>query len=394
MEDRRGDEGIRPRLGILLAIIAATAAITRAAEERLEIPGLREPVEIVCAIGGGSPTSTPGASTTSSWRRDTTPPATGSSSWSSGGDGRPGRWRRSRGPGRWPATSARACCGSAATWRRSWTITIPAAPRSSGRSCGGSTPTSSGPSASRRGCRSSSASWASSRGGGRPRSWSRGTTGCIATSPRRWSTPSSSTCWAPARAGSCSNLHPGQPDARARPALDLSIISDALLETYRASRAPGPVPARGRRARVPRRGVAQGPRPPGDRRRRRRSIRLRASAGRRSRRAGEQQLGDRRRADVLRRRGHGQRPAPEPAVAVAPLLGPPRPRPAGTSSAPASRPCPASRSAITSTVPGDSRSSRSTRKTSTSTRPTPRTRRDTDIAAAGSRCGRSGRRSR
>ena len=47
MEDRRGDEGIRPRLGILLAIIAATAAITRAAEERLEIPGLREPVEIL-----------------------------------------------------------------------------------------------------------------------------------------------------------------------------------------------------------------------------------------------------------------------------------------------------------------------------------------------------------
>ena len=69
-------------------------------------------------------------------------------------------------------------------------------------------------------------------------------------------------------------------------------------------------------------------------------------------------------------------------------------RPAGTSSAPASRPCPASRSAITSTAPGDSPSSRSTRKTFTSTRPTPRTRRATATAADGRRCGRSARPSR
>ena len=47
MDDRRGDARARPRLGILLAIIAATAAITRAGEEKLAIPGLRQPVEIL-----------------------------------------------------------------------------------------------------------------------------------------------------------------------------------------------------------------------------------------------------------------------------------------------------------------------------------------------------------
>ena len=44
------------------------------------------------------------------------PPATGSFSWSSG-DGRPrGRWPRSRGRGHCPATSARGCSSSGATW--------------------------------------------------------------------------------------------------------------------------------------------------------------------------------------------------------------------------------------------------------------------------------------
>ena len=50
-----------------------------------------------------------------------------------------------------------------------------------GRSSRGSTPTSSRPSASRRGCRSSSASWGSGRAGGRPRSSSPATTACSGT---------------------------------------------------------------------------------------------------------------------------------------------------------------------------------------------------------------------
>ena len=62
-----------------------------------------------------------------------------------------------------------------------------------------------------------------------------------------------------------------------------------------------------------------------------------ASTGDRSRRPGEQQLGHRRRPDVLGRRDHGQRPAPEPAAAVACGTGSTWSRPAGTSSAPASR---------------------------------------------------------
>jgi penicillin amidase len=42
----------------------------------------------------------------------------------------------------------------------------------------------------------------------------------------------------PARARELLDLHPGDPRLEVDPALDLSILSDALLETYRASRAP------------------------------------------------------------------------------------------------------------------------------------------------------------
>ena len=61
-------------------------------------------------------------------------------------------------------------------------------------------------------------------------------------------------------------------------------------------------------------------------------------------------------------------------------------RRAGTSSAAASRPCPASPSATTSASPGASPSSAPTRPTSTSRKPIRTTRRCTGSATAGSRC--------
>jgi penicillin amidase len=64
-------------------------------------------------------------------------------------------------------------------------------------------------------------------------------------------------------------------------------------------------------------------------------------------------------------------------------------RRAGTSSAAASRCCPASRSATTNTARGASRSSAPTRKISTSTRPTRPTRTNTATRAAGRRCASS-----
>ena len=47
MDDRSGTDGARPRLGVLLAVIVSTAAITHAREEKITIAGLRQPVEIV-----------------------------------------------------------------------------------------------------------------------------------------------------------------------------------------------------------------------------------------------------------------------------------------------------------------------------------------------------------
>ncbi len=47
MDDRSGADGARPRLGVLLAVIVSTAAITHARAEKLAIAGLRQPVEIV-----------------------------------------------------------------------------------------------------------------------------------------------------------------------------------------------------------------------------------------------------------------------------------------------------------------------------------------------------------
>lgn len=47
MDNRTAIEGTRPRLGIVLAMLAATTAVTRAGEETLAVAGLREPVTIL-----------------------------------------------------------------------------------------------------------------------------------------------------------------------------------------------------------------------------------------------------------------------------------------------------------------------------------------------------------
>ena len=60
------------------------------------------------------------------------------------------------------------------------------------------------------------------------------------------------------RARELLNLHPGRPELKPDAALDLSVIADAVIETLHGLARRGPVPPRGRRARVP--GKGDGPR--------------------------------------------------------------------------------------------------------------------------------------
>ncbi len=322
MEDRRGDEGIRPRLGILLAIIAATAAITRAAEERLEIPGLREPVEIVrdrwgiahiyarsehdLFLAQGYNAARDRLFQLELWRRRAT-----------------GTMAEIQGPGALAADIGSRLLRFRGDMEAELDHYHPRGAEIVGAFVRGIN------AYIERTEREPARLPVEFRILGiKPGRWTPEVVvsrhnGLYRNVPQEVEYAQLVHLMGPARARELLNLHPGHPALEPDRALDLSIISDALLETYRDSRAPvrfrpedvGPEFRADASRRDPGRPAiaAADPIDPA----------LAPRAGRRSRRAGEQQLGDRRRADVLRRRGHGQRPAPEPPVALAPLLGPP-----------------------------------------------------------------------
>ena len=109
MRETRSTEWIREMITYMVQVDVDL----RAAGELVSAEGLADPSEATTVTyvdgAGASPISTPRTSTTCSWPRGTTSPATGSSSSSSGGGRPPGRWRRSRGPGPCPATSGPGC---------------------------------------------------------------------------------------------------------------------------------------------------------------------------------------------------------------------------------------------------------------------------------------------
>ena len=232
MEDRRGDEGIRPRLGILLAIIASTAAITRAAEEKLVIPGLGEPVEILrdrwgiahiyarnehdLFLAQGFNAARDRLFQLELWRRR----ATGTLAEIQGPRALLRRHRRA------------AAASSGATWRRELNHYHPRGAEIVAAFVEGINAyierTEREPARLPLEFRSpgDQAGQVDARG--------RGLAAQRAVSQRHpggASTPSSSTSWGRTAPRELLNLHPGQPDSKPDAALDLSLISEALLET-------------------------------------------------------------------------------------------------------------------------------------------------------------------